>query len=304
MSQKICMITGANSGIGKEAAVQIAQEGYHVIMACRSQARGEAALQDVRRESGSSDVELMVVDMSLQSSIRAFTAAFLAKHEVLDVLIHNAAMFDIRQKERVLTEEGIEKVWATNHVGPVLLTDLLLPAIKRSEQGRIITISSKGLTAYPFLQVDLADPEFARRKFSVQKAYYQSKLAQVMYTYWLADRLGDTAASTTDAASALSSGVTVNSIRVTNVQIDVKSRYPNMPKLAQKAYALKSKFAISPAEMAQTYTYLVTSPEVSRTTGAYFDDPEHIVQSSKYSQDRQHIEQVMAMTMGYVGNGR
>ncbi len=291
MSQKICMITGANSGIGKEAAVQIAQKGYHVIMACRSQARGEAALQDVRRESGRSDVELMVVDMSLQSSIRAFAAAFLAKHEVLDVLIHNAAMFDIRQKERVLTEDGIEKVWATNHVGPVLLTDLLLPAVKRSEQGRIITISSKGLISYPFLQVDLTDPEFTGRKFSVQKAYYQSKLAQVMYTYWLAERLGDTA-------------VTVNSIRVTNVKIDVDSRYPNMPKLARKAYALKSKFAISPAEMAQTYTYLATSPEVSQTTGTYFDDPEHIVQSSKYSRDKQHIEQLMALTMGYVGNGR
>jgi NAD(P)-dependent dehydrogenase (short-subunit alcohol dehydrogenase family) len=176
-------------------------------------------------------------------------------------------------------------------VGPVLLTDLLLPAIKRSEQGRIITISSKGLVTYPFLRVDLADPEFARRKFSVQKAYYQSKLAQMMYTYWLADKLRDTA-------------VTVNSIRVTNVKIDVESRYPNMPKLAQKAYALKSKFSISPAEMAQTYTYLATSPEVSRTTGAYFDDPKHIVQSSKYSRDRQHIEQLMAMTMGYVANGR
>lgn len=287
MNNKTCIITGANSGIGKAAAVQIAQKGYHVIMACRSQARGEVALQDVRRESGINDVELMLLDMALQSSIRAFAAEFLARHEVLDVLIHNAAMFDIRQRERVLTEEGIEKVWATNHVGPVLLTDLLLPAIKRSEQGRIITISSKGLISYPFLRVDLADPEFARRKFSVQKAYYQSKLAQVMYTYWLAEQLGDTA-------------VTVNSIRVTNVQIDVGSRYPNMPRLAQKAYALKSKFAISPTEMAETYTYLATSPAVSRMTGTYFDDPEHIVNSSKYSRDKQNIEQVMAMTMGYV----
>ncbi|MCB9422601.1 MAG: SDR family NAD(P)-dependent oxidoreductase [Ardenticatenaceae bacterium] len=304
MKQKTGIITGANSGIGKEAAVQIAQKGYRVIMACRSQARGEAALQEVRRESGSEAVELMLVDMSLQSSIRAFAAAFLTKYEVLDVLIHNAAMFDIRQKERVLTEEGVETVWATNHVGPVLLTDLLLPAVKRSEQGRIITISSKGLTAYPFLRVDLTDPEFARRKFSVQKAYYQSKLAQVMYTCWLADQLRDTATSATDIVSALSAGVTVNSIRVTNVQIDVASRYPNMPKLAQKAYAMKSKFAILPAKMAETYTYLATSPAVSQTTGSYFDDPEHIVQSSKYSRDKENIAQVMALTMKYVGNGR
>lgn len=291
MNKKTCVITGANSGIGKAAAVQIAQKGYHVVMACRNQARGAAALEDVRRESGSEAVDLMLLDMSLQSSIRAFAAEFLARHEVLDVLIHNAAMFDIRQKERILTEEGVEKVWATNHIGPVLLTNLLLPAVKRSEQGRIITISSKGLVSYPFLQVDLADPEFARRKFGVQKAYYQSKLAQVMYTYWLAEQLVDTA-------------VTVNSIRVTNVRIDVASRYPNMPKLAQKAYALKSKFAITPAEMAQTYTYLATSPAVSQTTGAYFDDPEHVVHSSKYSRDKQNIESMMAMTMEYVGGGR
>ena len=287
MNKKTCIITGANSGIGKAAAVQIAQKGYHVVMACRNQVRGEAALQDVRRESGSDGVELMVVDMSMKASIRAFAATFLAKHKVLDVLIHNAAMFDIRQKERLLTEEGIEKVWATNHVGPVLLTELLLPALKRSEQGRIITISSKGLIAYPFLQINLADPEFASRKFSVQKAYYQSKLAQVMYTYWLAEQLRETA-------------VTVNSIRVTNVKIDVDARYPNMPKLARKAYALKSKRAISPAKMAETYTYLATSPEVSQTTGAYFDDPTHIVDSSSYSRDDANIKQVIDLTMAYL----
>jgi len=182
MNKKVCVITGANSGIGKAAAVQIAQQGHQVVMACRSRERGEAALQDVRRESGSDLVELMVLDMSSQASIRAFAAAFLAQYAVCDVLIHNAAAFDIRQKARKVTDEGIESIWATNHVGPVLLTNLLLEALQRSEQGRVITISSKGLAVYPFLKVDLADPEFKQRKFSVHKAYYQSKLAQVMYT--------------------------------------------------------------------------------------------------------------------------
>lgn len=287
MKQKVCIITGGNSGIGKAAAIQIAQEGHKVIIACRSQQRGEAAQADIRRQANSDDVELMLVDMSLQSSIHAFVQTFLVRYEVLDVLIHNAAAFDIRQKQIAFTEEGVEKIWATNHVGPVLLTDLLLDALKRSEQGRIITISSKGLVTYPFLKVDLDDPEFRKRKFSVQKAYYQSKQAQVMYTYWLAETLGETA-------------VTANSIRVTNVRIDVDERYPNMPTLLRKMYALKSRFAITPEEMAKTYTYLALSPEVAQTNGKYFDDPEHIVDSSAYTHDRENIEKVMQVTRRFI----
>lgn len=287
MNKKVCIITGANSGIGKAAAIQIANEGHHVILACRNPERGEAALQDVRRESGNENVVLMIVDMSLQSSIRAFAESFLAQYAVLDVLLHNAAAFDIRQKERKMTEEGIELLWATNHIGPVLLTDLLLGALKQSEQGRVITISSKGLAVYPFLQVNLDDPEFEQRKFSVQKAYYQSKLAQVMYTYWLAEQLGDTA-------------VTANCIRVTNVKIDVDARYPGVPKIMRKMYSLKSKFSISPEKMAETYTYLALSPEVNQTTGTYYDDPQHSVNSSGYSKDKNNIKQLMDLTMTYL----
>lgn len=299
MDKKVCIITGANSGIGKAAAIQIAREGHQVIMACRNPERGEAALQDVRQESGNDTVELMVVDMSLQASIKAFAAQFLAKYEVLDVLIHNAAAFDIRQKERKLTSEGVELIWATNHVGPVLLTDLLLHALKRSEQGRVITISSKGLVVYPFLKVDVADPEFVHKKFSVQKAYYQSKLAQVMYTYWLADQLRETAVSKSSATNS-GQAVTVNSIRVTNVKIDVDTRYPDMPKWKRKMYSLKSKSSISPEQMAETYTYLALSHEVSKTTGKYFDDPKHIVESNGWSRKKQNIQKVMNLTLSYL----
>lgn len=287
MNKKVCIITGANSGIGKAAAIQIAREGNQVIMACRNPERGEIALQDVRRESGNDSVELMIVDMSSQASIRSFAEAFLAKYEVLDVLLHNAAAFDIRQKERKLTDEGIELVWATNHIGPVLLTDLLLDALKQSKQGRIITVSSKGLMVYPFLKVDVEDPEYAHKKFSVQKAYYQSKQAQVMYTYWLAEQLKETA-------------VTVNSIRVTNVQIDVDTRYPGVPKWQRKIYSMKSSFSISPEKMAETYTYLALSPEVSQTTGTYYDDPKHIVKSNGWSREKENIQKVMDKTMTYI----
>lgn len=287
MNPKTCIITGANSGIGKAAVIQIAREGYRVILACRNQQRGEQALQEVRQITSSDAVELMIVDMSSQSSIRAFADTYLAKYDVLDVLIHNAAAFDTQQKEIDFTEEGMEKIWATNHIGPVMLTDLLLPALKQSGQGRVVTISSKGLMVYPRLKVNLDDPEFRDRKFSVQKAYYQSKLAQVMYTYWLADQLCDTA-------------ITANSIRVTNVRIDVDERYPGVPAIMRKMYAIKSKFAITPEKMAETYTYLATSPEVKQTTGAYFDDPQHIVSSSSYSRDPENIEQLMALTSSFI----
>ncbi len=287
MDKKICIITGANAGIGKAAAIQIIQKGYLVVLACRNESRGKAALQEMVEQTGGKAVELMIVDIALQSSIRKFSNEFLSKHDSLDVLIHNAATFDITQKEPVYTEEGIESIWATNHLGPVLLSDMLMQPIKSSSQGRIVTISSKGLMVYPRLKVDLADPEFRNRKFSVSKAYYQSKLAQVMYTYWLSDQLRETP-------------VTVNCIRVTNVKIDIENRYPSLSRFNKFMYSIKSRSSISPEEMAKTYTYLTTSDEVSNTSGKYFDDPGTMVSSSKYSLDKKNIKDVMKVTMDYI----
>jgi NAD(P)-dependent dehydrogenase (short-subunit alcohol dehydrogenase family) len=287
MKNKICIITGANSGIGKAAAVQIMREGYHVVLACRSQERGEKSRIDINHLAGNEASELMLVDMSLQSSIRSFADAFLSKYSTLDVLIHNAAAFDVTRKEADYTEEGIESIWATNHIGPVLLTDLLMEALKNSQQGRIITISSKGLMVYPNLRIDLDDPEFRSRKFSVSKAYYQSKLAQVMYTYWLAEKLSETA-------------VTSNCIRVTNVKIDIENRYPDASRLNKFMYRIKSSFSISPEEMAKTYTYLATDPGMSETSGKYYDDPESLVESNSYSMEKENIKQLMDVTHRYI----
>jgi len=282
------MITGANTGIGKATAIQIAQQGHHVIMACRNPQKGEAALHEVRTKAKSDAVELMIVDMSLQSSIHALADAYLAKYDRLDVLIHNAAVFDITQKTAVSTSEGIESIWATNHLGPVLLTELLWDALKQSERGRVITIASKGLMAKPFLKVDLDDPEFRKRPFSVEKAYYQSKRAQVMYTYWLVEEAKDTA-------------VTVNSIRVPAVRVDM-SKYEHLPMFLKKVYAFKSKFALSPEEMAEVYTYLAVADEVSQVTDVYFDEKKRPVTPVKYAQQTENIVAVMDLTMRYLSH--
>ncbi len=284
MDRKICLITGANAGIGKAAAVQLAAQGCHVVMVCRDRERGQKALEEVKQAGGSGSAELMIADMSLQSSIRALAKAY--PYDKLDVLISNAAAFDLSQKHPQKTAEGIESVWATNHVGPVLLVDLFLERLKRSGQGRILTVASQGLVMHPGLKIRFDDPEFEKGGFSVPKAYYHSKLAQVMHTYWLADRLNG-------------SGVTANCIRVTNVKVDV-SRYPGLSRLAKFAYSIKSKKSILPEEMAQTYVYLALSEDVAGVTGRYYDHHRQQVDSSAYSHDKEKTAQLAELTREYI----
>ncbi len=286
MENKTSLITGANSGIGKQAAIQLAKAGFRVFVGARNRERGLSALNDVKMQSESDAVELLEIDLSSKKSIKDAACELKERLNHLDVLIHNAADFDIARKEATKSVDGIETIWATNHIGPVLLTNLTLDLLKESEQGRIITIASKGLLMHPNLTVDLKDPEFNFRKFSVPKAYYQSKLAQIMYTYWLADQLKNTT-------------VTANCIRVTNVKVDV-SRYPDISAFMKWVYKLKSKSALSPEEMAQTYTWLATAPELSHVTGKYFNEKKQEVQSSAYSREKENIEALMNLSMQYI----
>ena len=286
MEKKICIITGANAGIGKQAAIQLAGRGLHVILACRSRERGESALKELKEFHPSGSAELRIVDMGIRESVRNFAREFSRDHDKLDILIHNAALFNITQKERMETDEGLETIWATNHIGPVLLTELLLEKLKNSSGGRVLTVSSKGLLAKPFLKVNMDDPEFRNRKFSVVNAYYQSKRAQTMYTGWLAGRLKET-------------GVTVNCIQVTAVQIDI-TRHPELSPFMKKIYAIKSKRSLTPEKMAETYTWCALSDDVKGISGACFDESNRQIGSHGYSADPDNIGQVMRLTQKYI----
>src|SRR5690606_33786801 len=158
--KKICFITGGNTGIGRQAAIQFGQKGRFVIIGVRDVERGAIALSEIKKQTDSNSVELLYINMSSQLSIHIASRELHKKYSVIDVLIHNTADFDISRKEPEKTIDGIEKIWATNHIGIVLLTDLLLDMLSKSIQGRIITIASKGLILYPRLTINLNDPEF------------------------------------------------------------------------------------------------------------------------------------------------
>ena len=271
LQDKTILVTGANSGIGKAAAIQLARAGATVVMACRSPERGTQALDEVRTASGSDRVELLGVDMASQASIRRFVEEFKGRHAHLDVLIHNAANFDHRQRKPVITEDGIENVFATNHLGPFLMTHLLLDLLKASAPSRVITVASKGLMTYPFLDIEF-DNLNGERKFSMQHAYYHSKQAQVMFTFDLAERLQD-------------SGVTVHCVRVGNVAIP-DERLDHLPAWMLKMYAAKRRFALTPEKMAETYTWLAADPELETATGGYWDAPKVPAKANRNAYDK------------------
>jgi len=215
---------------------------------------------------------MILADLASQQSIHRAVEDFKAEHHRLDVLIHNAANFDHTLHKPVLTGDGIETIFATNHIAPFLMTHLLLDMLKASAPSRIITVASKGLMTFPFLDIEF-DNINGERRFSTAHAYYHSKQAQVMFTFELARRLQGT-------------GVTVNCVRVGNVAIP-DQRLSHLPKGLARLYSLKRKFAMTPEKMAETYVWLASDPGLQEVTGGYFDSVNVPAKANKnaYNQD-------------------
>lgn len=278
---KVIILTGANSGIGKAASFQLAKLGATVVMACRSPDRGARAIDAVRNAAHSTKVELMQVDMSSQDSILEFVDAFCQRYEHLNVLIHNAANFDHTQTQPVFTAEGLETIFATNHLGPFLMTKLLLDMLKANAPSRVITVASKGLISYPFLDIEF-DNLYGERKFSVQHAYYHSKQAQVMFTFDLAERLRGT-------------GISVHCVRVGNVAIP-EDRLAHLPRWMLRMYELKRKFSMTPEKMAETYVWLAADPVGEQQTGKYWDAPGIEVKANKNAYNKETQKRLWAVS--------
>lgn len=250
MSGKICIVTGANSGIGKETALGLAQMGARVVMVCRNAEKGKAALEEIRRESGSSQVDLLIADMSSQASVRALAEQIQQKYPRLDVLVNNAGG---AAPARTLSADGIEMTLATNHLGAALLTFLLLDLLKASAPSRIINVSSE---AQRRARLDMNDLQFERRKYRGIAAYGQSKLLMNAFTFELARRLAGT-------------GVTANCLHPGVVATNIWSANPP-PLIGKLIIAVVKPFMLSSKQGAAVSLYLATSPEVAQVSGEYF----------------------------------
>ncbi|HYF76572.1 MAG TPA: SDR family oxidoreductase [Symbiobacteriaceae bacterium] len=246
MSDKICMVTGANSGIGKVTALELARKGATVIMVCRDRGRAEPVLAEIRQATGNSRVELMIADLSSQQSIRQLADGFKAKYDRLHVLVNNAGAILF---QRTLTPDGLETTFAVNHLGGFLLTNLLLDTIKASAPARIINVSSG---AHVGARIHFDDLQ-AEKSFSAWRAYGQSKLANILFTVELTRRLEGT-------------GVTANALHPGFV----RSNFAGTSRLAKAMIGLMQPFTISPEQGAETSIYLASSPDVEGVTGKYF----------------------------------
>lgn len=249
MQGQTALVTGANSGMGLATTIALAKLGAHVVMLCRSQERGEAALAEARRASGpDASIELMLGDLASLASIRAFAASFLAKHDVLDVLVNNAGVVTVT---RQTTADGFEAMMGINHLGHFLLTHLLLDAIVRAPQGRIVNVSSG---AHKIGRIDWSNPHLARG-FRVWTGYAQSKLANILFTRELAKRLAGTNAT----ANSLHPGAVG-----TNIGVNRDTGF------GKAVHALLRPFFLTPAQGADTAVFLASSPDVRTVSGEYF----------------------------------
>ena len=180
---RVVIVTGANSGIGLEAARELAGKGATVVMACRDQARGEEAAEGIRADDPPGTIQVMDLDLADLASIRAFATAFGEQHDRLDLLINNAG---VMMPPASTTADGFELQLGTNHLGHFALTGLLLGLLRSTEGSRVVNVASQ---AHRWGVIDFDDLQWEQRRYNKTKAYGQSKLANLLFTYELQRRL-------------------------------------------------------------------------------------------------------------------
>jgi len=250
MEARVCLVTGANSGLGKATALGLARMKATVVMVCRDQARGEGAQAEIKSVSGNPHVELMLADLSSQADIRRLAESFKARHPRLHVLVNNAG---VALRKRSVTADGVETVFAVNYLAPFLLTTLLLDILKLSAPARVVNVAGDFHRKATIRFDDLMFEE----DYTGIRANNQAKLALILFTYELARRLEGT-------------GVTANCLHPGAVGTDGPLKDPDLSPLSRLLYKMVRPFFLSPERGAQTAIYLASSPEVEGVTGRYF----------------------------------
>lgn len=246
MQGKVCLVTGASSGIGRATALGLAERGATVVLVCRDEECGGPVLAEIERQGGSGTATLLAADLSSQRRVRAAAAAFLECFDRLDVLINNAGVAG--QGTRLVTEDGLETTFAVNHLAPFLLTALLLDRLKASAPARVITVSSAAHRNYA---LDFDDLQ-GERRYSGFGAYARSKLANILFTQELSRRLEGT-------------GVTANCLHPGVVATGI---FRNAPWWLRIVF--RRPLILSPEKGADTLLWLATAPDVAEVSGGYF----------------------------------
>lgn len=247
MHNKIALVTGANAGMGKVIATELARQGATVVMVARDRRKGEEAMNEIASTTGSSSLDLLIADLSSQQAVRQLAQEFQQRYSHLHLLINNAGT---HIQQRQVSVDGIEMNLAINHLSSFLLTHLLLNTMRTSAPARIVNVASNAMTR----TINLDDLQ-SEQTFVPFDVYGQAKLMMVMCGYALARRL-------------MGTGITVNAlhpgITATNIVNDVA------PPIARPFIGIIKRFLQTPEQGAQTALYLATSPEVEGVTGQYF----------------------------------
>ena len=263
MNGKTCLITGATSGIGKAAAMQLGQLGATLVLVARNPQKAAATVEQVRQQTGNQEVDFLLADLSSQQEVRQLAEDFKARYERLDVLINNAGAVMISRQHSV---DGIEMTFALNHLSYFLLTNLLMDILKSSSPSRVVNVSSD---SHRDAVLDLQDLQYQGRYRGFQ-AYGRSKLANLLFTYELSRRLAGTGVT----ANCLHPGLVATNLMADN---GVTGRVMNV---------FFRVFGRSSDRGAQTVTYLASSPRVEDVTGQYYVDEES-APSSQASHDEE-----------------
>lgn len=257
------MVTGANAGIGKETALELARLGATVVLVCRSREKGEAARQEIIASTGNPRIELLLADLSSQASIRSMVEEFDAKFDRLDVLVNNAGVYLSERQESV---DGLEMTFATNHLGYFLTTLLLWDKLVAGAPARVVNVSSD---AHRSAKLDFNDLQ-NKKNYQGFRVYSQSKLANILFTRELDRRRGG-------------ADVTVNALHPGFIASNFGRNNKGLVGFAMKH--IVPWFARSVADGAKTSIYLATSPDAAGHSGEYYVDCQP-VRSSNESYDQ------------------
>lgn len=277
MQDKVCLITGATSGIGKAAALQLAQLGASVVMVGRNPQTTAAAIQEIRGQSNNDRVESMLADLSSQEQVRLLAKNFQARYQRLDVLVNNAGALMLSRQQSV---DGIEMTFALNHLNYFLLTSLLLDTLKSSSPARIINVASD---SHQDAHLKFDDLQL-EKNYGGYKAYGRSKLANLLFTYELDRRLQGSNVT----VNAMHPGLVATKFLANN---GVRGRVYNL---------FVRLVGRSAARGAKTITYLASSPDVEGVSGKYFVE-DGLVQSSPASYDKDAAVRLWKVSEEYTG---